>query len=495
MKLSRPVLATIAAATAVAAAAGSTAFISTTRSAPEQVASPLQVDPLDDGTTNPPADPDSPAHPAPAGEDVPAEQPPAPATGDAGSDNEPPANPGEAETVDGFVESAGNSPVPPEIEAAADTVPDTAPQPAAKAEMRQLEVAPKLVTGKGEEDQAWFAKTKQGNVEAWQVYSESMQRFIPVAIVPAKDRDGKKIEGAPTLYMLNGAGGAEQDADWINAANADEVFKNKGVNLVIPMEGAFSYYVDWLEDGEVLREKSHYFKGAQKWTTFLGRELRPAVEDYLKANDKRGVVGMSMSATSSLLLAQHYPGEYQAVGSYSGCAATSTPFPWAFSALTINRAAKDPTYRSLTPAHAWGPMGSPYNRYNDALVNADKLKGSALYISNASGLAAETDMYGYRVANGQSPQAALAGSATTVVEGGVIEAATNSCTHDLRAKLNSKGIDAHYEFRNAGTHTWAVWRDDLRQSWNKVLGEPLVGPDFSLIDGVKDPTSWNPSSN
>ena len=124
-------------------------------------------------------------------------------------------------------------------------------------------------------------------------------------------------------------------------------------------------------------------------------------------------------------------------------------------------------------------MGSPYNRYNDALVNAEKLKGSALYISNASGLAAEEDMYSYRRnARKQSPLDAINGSMTTTIEGGVIEAATNACTHDLRAKLNSLSIPAHFEFKNTGTHSWPVWRDDMLRSWETVIGPALLGSNF-----------------
>lgn len=380
--------------------------------------------------------------------------------------------------------------VDPALEEAAQNVPATPAAPATLADIQPLTEAPDLVSGKGK--QGWF---KEPHIEKYNVYSESMGRYIPVAVLPARDSDGNPVANAPTLYMLNGAGGAEQNADWIYAGEANEYFHTKSVNVVVPMEGAFSYYVDWLADGETLKKKSNYFKGAQKWTTFLGAELAPAIEAKLGANDKRAVVGFSMSGTSALLLAEHYPGMFDAVGSFSGCAATSTPLPWAFASLTVNRAAKSPNYISVTPAHAWGPIGSPYNRYNDALVNAAKLRGSALYISNGSGLAADQDMFGYRTnVRGQNSAAAFQGSAATVFEGGIIEAATNACAHDLRAKLKSLNIPAHYEFRNTGTHSWPIWLDDMRRSWNTVIGPTLLGDEFTPDDDLPSSDSWGSSN-
>ncbi|MDY5786057.1 alpha/beta hydrolase [Corynebacterium sp.] len=307
------------------------------------------------------------------------------------------------------------------------------------------------------EAQLWFGKVKTAkDWEAVSVHSPSMSRNIPLAVRYATDAQGNRVAGAPTVYLLNGAGGSEQNTDWIakNFSNdagtgVEDVFGAQGVNVVIPMEGAFSYYVNWLNEPQ----QNIFYKGKQNWATFLGEELPGSVEPYLGANNKRAIVGFSMSATSSLLLAEQYPDLYDAVGSFSGCAATSTPIPWYATQLTLDRG-------GATPEQVWGPMGSDYNRFNDALVNAEKLRGTALYISNGSGLGGESDM---------SAKAGVAGAFTLQVEGGIIEAMTNSCTHDLRAKLGSLNIPATFKFRNTGTHSWPYWKDDLRESWDGVI--------------------------
>ena len=317
--------------------------------------------------------------------------------------------------------------------------------------------------------------------EAIRVHSPSMGRDIPVALFRATDKDGKLVENAPTVYLLNGAGGSEQDSDWVTQAFEEmfDAYGRAGVNVVVPMEGAFSYYVDWAAEPPVDTQNHLFYKGKQMWSTFLAHELPQAVEPYLGANDRRAVAGLSMAATSVLLLAEHNPGFYDAVGSFSGCAATSTPLPWAFLDLTVSRGAPG----VMTPEYIFGPRGSDYNRYNDALVNAAKLKGTALYISTGTGLAGEGDMAGYLknrlitefgVEPAEASSRAVANAFTLQVEGGAIEAAMNACTHDLLVKLKANDVKVdHAELRNVGTHSWGSWRDDVKLSYDTVFKQAL----------------------
>lgn len=311
----------------------------------------------------------------------------------------------------------------------------------------------------------WVSKIDHKNVWAFWVSSPSMGRDIPVAVIPARNAKGDLLRNAPTVYLLNGAGGAEQNSDWLTYAETAEFYKDKGVNVVIPMEGAFSYYTDWLHTPQAA-----YFKGPQKWETFLLKELPGPIETRLGADNRRAIVGFSMSGTSALVLPTKAQGFYDAAATFSGCAATSTPAPYNFARLTVNRGAGSAAnYQTVTPEQMWGPMGGPYNRANDALVNAHKLRGTALYVSTATGLAAEEDMVSYIAAQGATPAQAQGAALVLQVEGGVIEAAINGCNHDLRAKLDSMNIPAHYEFRNVGTHSWPGWREDLENSWYKTI--------------------------
>lgn len=381
----------------------------------------------------------------------------------------------------GGLDSKPSNPDNPLVAGTTSPAPAPDPKPNTNAAVvSPLKTAPKS-TGGG--DQRWYKRITDGSyawpADAVQVYSPSMKREIPVAVLYATDSSGRRVSNAPTLYLLNGAGGSEQDTDWISQASNDlrKTYFGKGVNIVIPMEGAFSYYVDWAAQIPV---KNIYYKGDQKWSTFLAGELPDAIEPFMNANGKRAIAGLSMSATSVLLLAEHNPNFYDAVGSFSGCAATSTPLPNAFVGLTVNRGAPG----VMKPEHVFGPMGSDYNRYYDALVNVPKLRGTKtqLYISTGTGLAGETDMAGYlktrlEDAGIGSAEAFIRGSSnamTLQVEGGAIEGAMNACTHDLLVKLKANNVPVkHAELRNVGTHSWGSWRDDLKLSYDTVFKSAL----------------------
>src|SRR5699024_7098519 len=121
-------------------------------------------------------------------------------------------------------------------------------------------------------------------------------RAVPLAVINAQNPD------RPTISLLSGAGSAVQDTHRLSQPEAREFYADKDVNVVVPQAGAFSYYTDW----DVSPNQS-YLKGPQKWETFLTKELPGPLEAHLNANNKRAVAGMSMSATSSLLFAQHNP--------------------------------------------------------------------------------------------------------------------------------------------------------------------------------------------
>lgn len=277
--------------------------------------------------------------------------------------------------------------------------------------------------------------------EIW-AWSPSMNRHVPFVWIKPADNSVPR----PTLYLLNGGDGGEGRANWLMQTDVVDFYWDKNVNVVIPMSGKFSYYLDWAEENA-------YLGGKQMWETFLTKELPEPLEAAIGANGKRAIAGMSMTATTTLLYAEHLPGFYDAIGSFSGCAQTTRGLGYAGLFLTLDRG-------NARPEQMLGPMNGPHALWNDALINAERLRGQVMYISNASGLAGPFDMLTSERVDGNSSMAA-----EQIITGGIIEGVTNACTHDLKAKLDGFGIGADWNFRNAGTHSWGYWQDDLRASW------------------------------
>ncbi|MBD0322008.1 MAG: esterase family protein [Aldersonia sp.] len=274
------------------------------------------------------------------------------------------------------------------------------------------------------------------------VRSAAMDRDVPLTVLRPADTSTP----APTLYLLNGAGGGEDSASWAVKTDYVNFFDDKHVNVVTPLAGRFSYYTDWLETDDKL--------GNNKWTTFLTKELPPLIDAALDTSGVNSIAGISTSGTSVFNLAIAAPGLYKAVGAYSGCAQTSEPLGQQYVQVTVN------VWGGGNAENMWGPVDGPLWAENDPYLQADKLRGLAMYVSNGSGLPGPHDTLNDPLINGQGITLA-----NQMVVGGIIEAATNQCTHMLADRLKALNIPATFDFRPTGTHSWGYWQDDLHSSW------------------------------
>jgi diacylglycerol O-acyltransferase/trehalose O-mycolyltransferase len=251
--------------------------------------------------------------------------------------------------------------------------------------------------------------TLDGRQVQLQVYSASMNRTIPVTVQrPADDSVSR-----PVLYLLNGAGGGEDAASWQSQTDAEAFLSDKNAYIVTPQKGKWSYYTDWLQDDPKL--------GSNKWSTFLGEELPPLIDAQFDTNGRQSLAALSMTGTSVLNIAIKYPGKFTGVA-------------------------------------VW--------RENDPLLNAEKLRGTQIYMSTGSGLPGiPNDTFANpRLKNDPATLA------NQVIVGGGIELATNFCTSNLAKRLDQLGIPATVDFRPVGNHSWGYWQDDLHKSWPFLAG-------------------------
>ncbi|WP_245553144.1 alpha/beta hydrolase [Nocardia veterana] len=271
------------------------------------------------------------------------------------------------------------------------------------------------------------------------VYSAAMRNVTRVQLIRAADPQ----RPAPTLYLLNGANGGISDGSWADRTDIAEFFADKQVNVVVPFGGASSYFTDWRADDPVL--------GRQRWTTFLTKELPPIIDAGFGGTGQNAIAGISMAGTSVFQLALAAPGLYRAIGSYSGCVRTSDPQGQLIVDAVVGN-------RMGNTVNMWGPPTDPAWAANDPYLHADRLRGTAIYVSTGTGAPGPLDnLHG---AHGDPTQLAY-----QLVFGAALEGVTNICTHQLHDRLQQLGVAATFEFRPAGTHSWGYWQDDLHRSW------------------------------
>ena len=293
-------------------------------------------------------------------------------------------------------------------------------------------------------------QTQVGRVAEIGVYSPSMDRTIALKVLRAADG------AAPTLYLLNGAGGGEDRANWPGQTDAETFFADKHVNVVIPMEGAFSYYTDWLRPDATMGENLKN-NGRNMWATFLTEELPPVIDAALGATGVNALAGISMAGTAVLDLSIRAPHLYRSVAAYSGCAMTSDPLGKTFVSTVVGMGGGDIANMWGTDAEVW--------RQRDPFVQAARLPDIPMYISSGTGLPGAHDTVANpRIqAQGNDPDAAVT---SQMIVGGAIEAVTGLCTANLANRTRELGrTNITYNIRPTGTHSWGYWQDDLHASW------------------------------
>lgn len=274
-----------------------------------------------------------------------------------------------------------------------------------------------------------------GRTVVLSVYAASMNRTVNVRV----QRPADTSQPRPTLYLLDGVARSQ-------LTDAMTFLADKNVNVVSPTGGENAYWTDWRSPDPAL--------GLNKWETFLTKELPPIVDTALGTNGINAVAGMSRTGTAGLQYAIKSPGLFKAVGSYSGCAQMGDPLGHLLIQQTMANIGGG------NPDNMYGPYGDPMWSANDPYVNAAGLRGTALYISNGSGIPGAWERLDAPELGGRPDKLAR-----QVYAGGPIEAITNYCTHQLADKLNSLGIPATYNFRATGTHSWGYWQDDFKDSW------------------------------
>ena len=274
----------------------------------------------------------------------------------------------------------------------------------------------------------------EGRYEQWLIDSGDMQRGITVEVYRAPNGGA----GAPFLYLLDG-GGSELPSGFMQWG-AREQFADQNVNLIIPTGGQGSMWSDWNAVDPVL--------GISKWESFITRDLPAIVEPRISTNPNRAIGGISMGAGAAVTIATRHPELYKGVFGVSGCYSTDA-MGQILTRYTVES-------RGATLTNMWGEPGNAQWASNDALINAAKLRGKAIYLSSGTGVANPGDWEDYN------------NDAANFVAGMALEQATGQCTRAADRRLRELNIPAKIDHLPTGLHNWSYYARQIPVAWNSI---------------------------
>jgi diacylglycerol O-acyltransferase/trehalose O-mycolyltransferase len=284
-------------------------------------------------------------------------------------------------------------------------------------------------------------------VEYLDVYSTSMARNIRVqyqpavapapGVAPAPEGASHGVQKA--VYLLDGMRARDDYNGWDIETQAFEWFYNSGIAVVMPVGGQSSFYTDWYSPSSFNNQGYTY-----KWETFLTSEL-PL---WLATNKQvsmtgNGVVGLSMSGGSALILSAYHQGQFSYAASLSGF-----PNPLALLMQQAIRIAMLDA-GSYNVDNMWGaPWDSAWKR-NDPIKQVSQIvaNGTRLWIYCAPG--GNSPVNPNPDPNQQFNADSLEGMAFK----------SNKDFQEAYAKAG--GTNATFVFPTSGNHAWPDWGQQL----------------------------------
>jgi diacylglycerol O-acyltransferase / trehalose O-mycolyltransferase len=246
--------------------------------------------------------------------------------------------------------------------------------------------------------------------------------------------------GSKAVYLLDGLRARDDYSGWDVETPAFEWFYQSGISVVMPVGGQSSFYTDWYSPSSFNNQAYTY-----KWETFLTNEL----PQWLAANKQismtgNGVVGLSMSGSSALILSANHPGQFSYAASLSGFLNPSA----VFMQQAIRVAMLDAGGYNVD--NMWGPPWDAAWKRNDPIKQVSRIvaNGTRLWIYCAPGGATPLDV------SADPNQALNANSLESM--------AIKSNKDFQQAYTEAGGRNATFQFPPAGNHAWAYWGAQLQ---------------------------------
>jgi S-formylglutathione hydrolase FrmB/predicted MFS family arabinose efflux permease len=237
----------------------------------------------------------------------------------------------------------------------------------------------------------------------------------------------------PVLMLLHGAD--DGPSSWTREAALVERSGELDALVVLPEAGSVGFYTDWQHPDAT--------GSPPRWEGFHLDEIPQLLAARYRAGPTRVVAGVSMGGYGAIVYAAKRPGMFAAAASYSGLLhITRRGMPAFIAAMLL---------REREQRHAlWGSPRRDRARWlaNDPYHLAERLRGTALYLSCADGKPPPTD---------DVPPGS-----------GMLERWVAPTTESLATRLAALGIPVTVS-RGHGAHEWPTWQRELELSWPFLL--------------------------
>ena len=278
-----------------------------------------------------------------------------------------------------------------------------------------------------------------GRLEHWTVSSAKMQREVVLEVfLPSEDKGP-----APVLYLLEGVD-TVLPTPFRTRTNVAQRVEDENIIAVAPSGAPGSNWAEWIKDDPRL--------GRNKWDTFITEEFPSIIgaEEDIELNGKSGVLGLSMGAGSALRIAANHPGHFAAAGGVSGCYNATDDLGYETIRLNVET-------RGGNLDNMWGPRGSELWQQNHLPAHADKLAGTHVFMSAATGALGAEDIKKYGTEPG------------VLFSGYILEAGARECTNQMSRALDRAGVKNDTFFMPTGIHNWTAFGPGMNAAFDSMI--------------------------
>ncbi|MDT8915448.1 alpha/beta hydrolase family protein [Amycolatopsis sp. PS_44_ISF1] len=245
----------------------------------------------------------------------------------------------------------------------------------------------------------------------------------------------------PAVYLLAGETRRQDYLGWSANTDIRRLADRAGVLVVMPGTGPAGFFTDWWNYGKDL--------DLNQWETFTAVELPQLVDRGYRGDGRRAGAGLSLGGYGAFELAARRPGVFRYAASYSGNLYPTGPTGELLTDAIVASA-------RLDPGALWGDRRAQSSLWeaHDPLVNAERLRGTELYLSAGNGLPGPLD--------GKLPIDVLPGAM-------LLEFLCGGQSTAMADRLRRLGVPVTTDLYGPGTHQWAYWQEQLHKTWPRML--------------------------